>query len=104
MRGSSYSWYGTKMQVLDAEGYGRVVWQASANDGSPLSKYLIYKFDYGRDANNNYTLNRILLRNLLILQPEPCALLIQTGLMKFLSLHILKTMMSACLVGQIKEG
>lgn len=57
----SYSWYSTKMQVLDAEGYGSAVWQASANDGSPLNKYLIYKFDYARDANNNFILNKILL-------------------------------------------
>jgi len=57
----SYSWYKNKIGVLDAEGYGRAAWQASANDGTPLSQYLIYKFDYGTDANNNYKLNRILL-------------------------------------------
>ncbi len=57
----SYSWYNSKIQTLDAEGYGRAVWQASANDGAPLSRYLIYNFDYGTDANGNYVLNRILL-------------------------------------------
>lgn len=57
----SYSWYGTKMQVLDREGYGRAAWQASANDGAPLNQYLIYQFDWSGDAIHNYTLNSILL-------------------------------------------
>lgn len=63
---NSYSYYNTKMSVLDAQGYGKAVWQASANDavnygGSPLNQYLIYKFNWGSGANGNYTLNQIAL-------------------------------------------
>ena len=61
---NSYSYYNTKLGVLDAQGYGRAVWQASANDavlygGSPLSQYLDYRFTTGVDANGNYKLNQI---------------------------------------------
>ncbi len=63
---TSYSFYNTKLPVLDAQGYGKAVWQASANDavgygGAPLSQYLIYKFNWGVDVNGNYALNQITL-------------------------------------------
>ena len=61
---NSFSYYNTKLSVLDSQGYGKAVWQASANDavnygGSPLSQYLIYKFNWGQDASGNYQLNQI---------------------------------------------
>ena len=61
---NTYSYYNTKLSVLDAQGYGKAVWQASANDavlygGAPLSQYLDYKFNTGVDANGNYKLNQI---------------------------------------------
>ncbi|RKR80143.1 TonB-linked SusC/RagA family outer membrane protein [Mucilaginibacter gracilis] len=60
----SYSFYESKLNVLDAEGYGKAAWQASANDaiaygGSPLSSYLIYQFDWKQNANGTYSLNKI---------------------------------------------
>ncbi len=60
----SYSWYNSKLSVLDAAGYGKAVWQASANDataygGSPLSHYLVYDFDWAQNTAGNYTLNKI---------------------------------------------
>jgi len=63
---NTYSYYNTKLSVLDAQGYGKAVWQASANDavlygGAPLSQYLDYKFNTGVDANGNYKLNQITL-------------------------------------------
>lgn len=58
---TSYSYYNTRMSVLDAQGYGTAVWQASANDGSPLSRYLDYKFSWANDANGNPILNKITL-------------------------------------------
>jgi TonB-linked SusC/RagA family outer membrane protein len=56
---TSFSWYGTKLSVLDAQGYGQAVWQASANDGSPLDNYLSYSFDWGYDAQGKAVLNQI---------------------------------------------
>ncbi len=55
----SYSWYQNQMSVLDAEGYGKAVWQASANDGSPLDRYLVYNFDWTNGANGRPVLNKI---------------------------------------------
>ncbi|MDB5012915.1 MAG: SusC/RagA family TonB-linked outer membrane protein, partial [Daejeonella sp.] len=61
---NSYSYYQNRMEVLDAEGYGRAAWQASANDatifgGDPINKYLVYGFDYAKAADGTYTLNKI---------------------------------------------
>ena len=56
---TSFSWYGTKLSVLDAQGYGQAVWQASANDGAPLDHYLSYNFDWGYDAQGKAVLNQI---------------------------------------------
>ncbi len=56
-----YSFYNTKMSVLDAQGYGKAVWQASANDGTPLSHYLDYGFNTGYDSKGNPVLNKITL-------------------------------------------
>jgi TonB-linked SusC/RagA family outer membrane protein len=60
----SWSYYNKRMEVLDAEGYGKAVWQASANDaaaygGDPLSKYLIYNFDWTKGSDGKYVLNAI---------------------------------------------
>jgi len=54
-----FSFYNTRMSVLDAQGYGKAVWQASANDGAPLSHYLDYGFKWGYDAKGNPVLNQI---------------------------------------------
>jgi len=58
---TSLAYYNTQMSVLDAQGYGKAVWQASANDGSPLNQYLDYKFNWGYDSKGNPVLNKIIL-------------------------------------------
>ncbi len=60
----SFAWYSSKMNVLDAEGFGRAAWQASANDavaygGDPLNNYLVYNYDWTKNSNGAYTLNKI---------------------------------------------
>ncbi len=66
---NSYSFYQTRMKMLDAEGYGRAVWQASANDGAPIDSYMtinpdpankvyVYNFDWAQNGNG-YILNKI---------------------------------------------
>jgi len=62
---NSYSFYQNKLNVLDAEGYGRAVWQASANDDRAygtgvMGSYLgVYQFDWTKDASGNYVLNKV---------------------------------------------
>ncbi|KHJ39418.1 TonB-dependent receptor SusC [Pedobacter glucosidilyticus] len=61
---NSISYYANKLSVLDAEGFGKAAWQASANDamnygGSPLSNYLVYNYDYSQDASGKFILNKI---------------------------------------------
>ena len=63
---TSMSWYANRLQVLDAEGYGKAMWKASANDaqfygGDPLSSKYGYTFDWTKSANGAYTLNKITL-------------------------------------------
>ena len=60
----SWAFYQNRMEVLDAEGYGRAVWQASANDAGAygtnvLDRYLVYGFDWLRGTNGEYLLNKI---------------------------------------------
>jgi TonB-linked SusC/RagA family outer membrane protein len=63
---TSMSWYANRLQVLDAERYGKAMWQASANDaqfygGDPLSSKYGYTFDWAKTTNGSYTLNKITL-------------------------------------------
>lgn len=57
----SYAWYQNRMQMLDAEGFGRAAWQANANDGNPIDRYLVYNYDWNRDAAGTPVLNKIIL-------------------------------------------
>lgn len=57
----SYSWYKNRISVLDAEGFGKAAWQASANDGSPLDRYLVYNYDWATGADGKPVLNGITL-------------------------------------------
>lgn len=52
--------YTTKMKVLNAEGYGRAMWQAYVNDGQdPNTNGLGYRYDWGYDANGYPVLNSL---------------------------------------------
>lgn len=52
--------YTNKMHVLNAEGYGRAMWQAYVNDGQdPNTNGLGYRYDWGYDAAGNPMLNGI---------------------------------------------
>lgn len=52
--------YTNKMKVLNAEGYGRAMWQAYVNDGQdPNTNGLGYHFDWGYDGNGYPQLNSI---------------------------------------------
>lgn len=62
----SSSFYKNRMHVLDAENYGKVNWQASANDaylygGDPLSEKYGYRFDWAKNNDGTYTLNSMTL-------------------------------------------
>lgn len=51
---------GKHISVLDAEGYGRVLWQAYVNDGmDPNSNGLGYRFNWGYDAAGYPVLNSV---------------------------------------------
>lgn len=58
---NSISWYSNRMKVLDANGYGRALWQAKVNDGlNPNANSVKYSFDW----NGNYSnpvLNEVIL-------------------------------------------
>ncbi|PWK79706.1 TonB-linked SusC/RagA family outer membrane protein [Mucilaginibacter oryzae] len=61
---SSYgaiSTYINKLKMLDADGYGRVLWQANVNSGfDPNSNGLHYQFDWNvNPANNQPVLNKV---------------------------------------------
>lgn len=46
--------YTKRMKVLNAEGYGRAMWQAYVNDGQdPNTNGLGYRYDWGYDATGN---------------------------------------------------
>lgn len=52
--------YTNKMKVLNAEGYGRAMWQAYVNDGQdPNTNGLGYRFNWGYDQNGYPQLNSI---------------------------------------------
>lgn len=56
----SAQFYVNKMNVLNAEGYGRSLWQAYVNDGQdPNTNGLGYNFNWGYDASGNPTLYNI---------------------------------------------
>lgn len=59
---TSISDYATKMEVLNASGYGQAMWQAAVNSGrDPNSNNVSYRFDWGLDANGQPVLNKIIL-------------------------------------------
>lgn len=52
--------YTNKMKVLNAEGYGRAMWQAYVNGGEdPNTNGLGYRYNWGYDANGYPVLNSI---------------------------------------------
>lgn len=52
--------YTNKMKVLNAEGYGRAMWQAYVNDGQdPNTNGLGYRYDWGYDSSGYPCLNSI---------------------------------------------
>ena len=54
------SMYAHKMDVLNAEEFGRCMWQATVNDNlDPNNNNLGYHFDWGFNANGNPVLNRV---------------------------------------------
>ncbi|MDC7175407.1 TonB-dependent receptor [Bacteroides cellulosilyticus] len=54
------SMYTNKMEVLNAEEYGRAMWQAYVNEGQdPNTNALGYKYSWGYDANGYPQLNNI---------------------------------------------
>ena len=54
------SMYTNKMEVLNAEEYGRAMWQAYVNEGQdPNTNALGYKYDWGYNAGGNPQLNGI---------------------------------------------
>lgn len=56
----SASMYTKKMDVLNAEEYGRAMWQAYVNEGQdPNTNGLGYRYDWGYDANGYPTLNSV---------------------------------------------
>ena len=52
--------YTNRMKVLNAEGYGRAMWQAYVNDGQdPNTNGLGYRYNWGYDSEGNPQLNSI---------------------------------------------
>ncbi|WP_207424770.1 SusC/RagA family TonB-linked outer membrane protein [Desertivirga brevis] len=60
---TSLSNYNSRTEMLDAEGYGRALWQASINSGAtPDNNSIQYKFDWGVDpASGQPTLRKVLI-------------------------------------------
>ena len=57
----STSTYANRQEVLNAEQYGRVLWQAQINDGiDPNSNNLRYQFDWNTNENGEAVLNNII--------------------------------------------
>lgn len=46
-------------EMLDAEGYGRAIWQATVNDGNNPDAIQYYNFDWGYDQNGIPVLNNV---------------------------------------------
>ena len=58
--------YVNRMQVLNAEEFGRVMWQGYVNDGlNPNMNALGYVYDWGYDAQGNPMLNKVMLNKYL---------------------------------------
>ena len=58
---NSVSTFATRTKMLDAEGYGRALWQANVNAGQdPNSNNVRYFFDWERDQNGTPVLNKVL--------------------------------------------
>lgn len=49
----------TQNQMLNTEERGRVLWQASVNDGQDPNNHPHYNFDWGLDSNGNPVLNKV---------------------------------------------
>ena len=74
--------YTNKMEVLNAEEYGRAMWQAYVNEGQdPNTNALGYKYSWGYDANGYPQLNNISMSSIWIL-PIRFRLPTPTGSMK----------------------
>ncbi|MEI6950719.1 TonB-dependent receptor [Paraflavisolibacter sp. H34] len=59
---TSVSDYASKMEVLNAGGYGQALWQAAVNSGrDPNSNNVAYRFDWDVDANGTPVLKKIIL-------------------------------------------
>lgn len=59
---TTFSYYSTKLDVLNAEQYGQAFWQAKVNDGlDPNANSIMYQFDWARDPNGVPVLNRLIL-------------------------------------------
>lgn len=59
---TSLSFYNTRQKMLDAEGYGKVLFQAFANAGKdPNTNTLLYRYQWHVDDAGNAQLDRILL-------------------------------------------
>ena len=60
------SMYAHRIEVLNAEEWGRAFWQANVNDGvNPNDNSLGYHFDWGYDMNGNPQLNRVTMQKYL---------------------------------------
>ena len=60
------SMYAHRMDVLNAEQWGRAFWQANVNDGvNPNDNSLGYHFDWAYDQNGNPQLNRVTMQKYL---------------------------------------
>lgn len=71
--------YANRMQVLNAEEFGRVMWQGYVNDGlNPERNSLGYHFDWGYDANGVPVLNKTVWTSIWMPQ-EPLLPAIPTG-------------------------
>ena len=59
---TSYSFYSSKLKVLNAQQYGQAFWQGKVNDGlDPNANSISYQFDWAKDANGVPVLNKVLL-------------------------------------------
>ena len=59
---TTYSFYSSKLSVLNAQQYGQAFWQAKVNDGlDPNANSISYQFDWAKDANGTPVLNKIIL-------------------------------------------
>lgn len=59
---TTYSFYSSKLKVLNAQQYGQAFWQAKVNDGlDPNANSISYQFDWAKNANGVPVLNKIIL-------------------------------------------